>query len=153
VTRQGIVFPLRDSIQRSVAEIRKVSSTQLFCMLKSYTEPCLTQLHYVDLNLEQLHRSFTVMLPTDVDEEIKDWRITSFDHVVVCQQSKLTVLKCDQQGVCTRVLRIQIEEGQMLWLAPDFDIDCSPFIVNSVFKRVVDLNRDGFTGAVQGISG
>jgi len=63
------------------------------------------------------------------------------------------VLKCDQQGVCIRLLRIQIEEGQMLWLAPDFDIDSRPFIVNSLFKRVVDLNRDGFTGAVQGISG
>ena len=40
-----------------------------------------------------------------------------------------------------------------MWLCPDFDPDQSPYVINTTYKRVVDLNRDGFTGTITGQSG
>ena len=40
-----------------------------------------------------------------------------------------------------------------MWLPPDFCAETYPYAISTIYKRVTDLNRDGFVGTVSGISG
>jgi hypothetical protein len=101
----------------------------------------------VELNPQALHDSFKVQLPTE-DEDILEWRQTG-ENIVVQQQSKLLVVRVLASGVCSVVFTLQ--QRAPLWLCPFFCALQMPFVLNAEYKRVVDLNRDGFAGAVLGV--